>query len=600
MYEYNIERYLNVRSAFGAAFRSDGTLSFRMDTTGTPQLWTLEGPGEWPTQRTFYDERVTFAAPSPERPETVFGMDEGGDERQGLFRIDAAGRITPLTPTDAKHRWGGWSPDGDRFAFSSNRREQSVFDVYVQDRGADPEDAELLFEGDGWLSVGGWSPDGSKLLVHEARSNFDTDVYVLDIGSGELTDLTRDDDEVRYRSLSWGPDGDAVYCCSDRGSDTLSLVRLDAETGDLSTVEGGGEYNVDGVAIDDDTGRLVYSRNAGGYTELAVGDLVGPTEIDALPTPDLPEGVAGGVSFDDGAERFAVTVSADTVNTNVYVVDVATGAAERWTDAPAAGIPRSTFVESELVRYESFDGREIPGFLSVPPSDPGDGYPTIVDIHGGPESQRRPSFSAVKQYFLAHGYAVFEPNVRGSTGYGRAYAALDDVEKRMDAVADLEAAAASLADRSEIDGDRLIAKGGSYGGFMVLSALTEYPDRWAAGIDIVGIANFVTFLENTGSWRRELREAEYGSLEEDRDLLESISPIHAVDRIEAPLFVLHGANDPRVPLEKAEQIAERASEVGVPVRKLIFGDEGHGISKRENRIEAYSAIVEFLEEHVRA
>ncbi len=221
-----------------------------------------------------------------------------------------------------------------------------------------------------------------------------------------------------------------------------------------------------------------------------------------------------------------------------------------------------------------------------------------MDIHGGPESQRRPSFSAIKQYFLAHGYAVFEPNVRGSTGYGRAYAALDDVEKRMDAVADLEAAAAYLAARSEIDGDRLIAKGGSYGGFMVLSALTEYPDRWAAGIDIVGIANFVTFLENTGSWRRKLREAEYGSLEGDRELLESISPIHAVDRIEAPLFVLHGANDPRVPLEEAEQIAERASEVGVPVRTLIFGDEGHGISKRDNRIEAYSAIVEFLDEYV--
>jgi len=599
VYEYDIERYLNVRSAFGAAFRSDGSLSFRMDTTGTPQLWTLEEPGGWPTQRTFYEERVTFASPSPERSETIFGMDEGGNERQGLFRIDATGRITPLTPTDAKHRWGGWSPDGDRFAFASNRREQSVFDVYVQDRGSDPEDAERLLEGDGWLSVGGWSPDGSKLLVHEARSNFDTDVYVLDIGSGELTDLTEDDDDVRYRSLSWGPDGDAVYCCSDRGADTLSLVRLDADTGDLSTVEDGGEYNVDGVAIDDDTGRIVYSRNVEGYTELTVGDLVGPMEIDERPTPELPEGVAGGVSFDDGAERFALSVSTDTANTNVYVVDVATGAAERWTYAPLAGIPESTFVESELVRYDSFDGREIPGFLSVPSSDPGDdGYPTIVDIHGGPESQRRPSFSAIKQYFLAHGYAVFEPNVRGSTGYGRAYAALDDVEKRMDAVADLEAAAAYLAARSEIDGDRLIAKGGSYGGFMVLSALTEYPDRWAAGIDIVGIANFVTFLENTGSWRRKLREAEYGSLEGDRELLESISPIHAVDRIEAPLFVLHGANDPRVPLEEAEQIAERASEVGVPVRTLIFGDEGHGISKRDNRIEAYSAIVEFLDEYV--
>ena len=597
VHEYDIERYLNVRSAFGAGFRADGTLQFRMNTTGTPQLWTMEEAGGWPTQRTFYDERITFSSPSPERPETIFGMDEGGDERQQLFRLDDAGHIRSLTPIDAKHRWGGWSHDGDRFAFASNRREQSVFDIYVQER--DAEDAELLLEGDGWLSVAGWSPDDSRLLIHEARSNFDTDVYVLDIASGELTPLTDDTDEVRYKSLSWGPDGDAIYCCSDQDSDTLSLVRLDSETGALTTVEDGGEWNVDGVAIDDETGRIVYSENVDGYTELTVGDLAGATEIQPRPTPKIPSGVAGGVAFDDGAERFAVTVTADTVNANVYVVDVETGAAERWTSAPTAGIPESTFVESEPIRYGSFDDREVPGYLSVPSTEPDEaGFPVVVDIHGGPESQRRPSFSAVKQYFLAHGYAVFEPNVRGSTGYGRSYAALDDVEKRPDAVADLEAAAAWLADRPEIDGDRLIAKGGSYGGFMVLAALTEDPERWAAGIDIVGIANFVTFLENTGSWRRELREAEYGSLEEDRELLESISPIHSADRIEAPLFVLHGANDPRVPLAEAEQIAEEAEQAGVPVRTLIFEDEGHGLSKRDNRIEAYSAIVEFLDSHV--
>jgi len=294
----------------------------------------------------------------------------------------------------------------------------------------------------------------------------------------------------------------------------------------------------------------------------------------------------------------ALTVTTDAANANVHVVDLDTGDAERWTHAPTAGIPASTFVESELVRYGSFDAREIPGFLSVPESVPDGGAPTIVDIHGGPESQRRPSFSAVKQYFLAHGYAVFEPNVRGSTGYGRSYAALDDVEKRMDSVADIEAAAAWLADRPEVDADRLIVKGASYGGFMTLAALTEYPDLWAAGIDIVGIANFVTFLENTGSWRRSLREAEYGSLADDRALLESISPINGIDRIEAPLFVLHGENDPRVPVGEAEQVAEAAAAAGVPVRTLLFDDEGHGISKRDNRIEAYSAIVEFLDDHV--
>ena len=598
---YDIERYLNVRSAFGASFGPDGTLAFRIDTTGTPQVWTLSEPGAWPEQRTFYDERITFASFSPERRELAFGMDEGGNERQQLYRLAPGGDIGNLTRTDAKHRWGGWSHDGDRFAFASNRREESVFDVYVQGRDERGDDAEMVFEGDGWLSVGGWNPDDDRLLLHEARSSFDHDVYVLDVESGERTHLTDHDgrDEgVRYTSLSWAPDGRGVYCCADLDADTLYLARIDAETGAVETVEAGGDWNVDGVALDDETGRLVYSRNVDGYTELTVGELGGKTAIETYPGPDVPAGVAGGVSFDDGAERFALTVTADTENTNVYVVDIETGAAERWTHATTAGIPPETFVASEPVDYETFDGREIPGFYATPAETPDDGTPVVVDVHGGPESQRRPSFSPVKQHYLAHGYAVFEPNVRGSTGYGRAYTHLDDIERRMDSVADLAAAVEWLTDRPEVDPDRIVAKGGSYGGFMVLAALTEYPELWAAGVDVVGIANFVTFLENTGSWRRELREAEYGSLEEDREFLESISPVNNIEHIEVPLFVLHGANDPRVPVGEAEQVAEQAAEQGVPVRKLVFDDEGHGISKLENRIEAYREIVDFLDEHV--
>ena len=233
------------------------------------------------------------------------------------------------------------------------------------------------------------------------------------------------------------------------------------------------------------------------------------------------------------------------------------------------------------------------------PEDATDGEtPVVVDIHGGPESQRRPSFHAVKQYFLNRGYAYFEPNVRGSSGYGREYTHLDDVENRMDSVADVEAAVEWLHDQPAVDPDRIVAMGGSYGGFMVLAALTEYPDLWAAGVDVVGIANFVTFLENTGDWRRELREAEYGSLEEDREFLESVSPINNIQDIAAPLYVLHGENDPRVPVGEAEQIADEAAEQGVPVEKLIFPDEGHGFTKLENRIEAYTSIADFLDEHV--
>ncbi len=628
MGRYDIERYLNVRSAYGASFGPDGErLSFLMDTTGVAQVWTLEEPREWPEQRTFYDERVTFASWSPERPELIFGMDEGGNERAQLYRLDAeTGEIENLTAMpDAKHRWGGWSHDGDRFAFASNRRDESVFDIYVQGRDETGDEADLVYEGDGWLSLAGWSPDDSRVLVSQAYSNFDQDLYVLDLETEELEHLTPHEGDIRYGSASWAPDGGGIYLVTDEGdADTLYLAYLDLERGAQSAPESRGErettresgelepvvadeeWNVDGIALDDETGRFVYSKNVEGYTELTVGefDADDPTEFETFPEPDLPGGVAGGVSFGPDAERFALSTTGDTVNTNAFVVDVETGEAERWTAAPTGGIPPETFDESELVHVESFDGLEVPGFLTLPGEDEasetetGEGVPVIVDIHGGPEGQRRPSFSSVKQYFLDRGYAYFEPNVRGSAGYGADYAALDDVEKRMDSVADIRACVEWLQDHEAVDPDRIVAKGGSYGGFMVLASMTEYPELWAAGIDIVGIANFVTFLENTGDWRRELREAEYGSLAEDREFLERISPTNNIEHIAAPLFVLHGENDPRVPVGEAEQIAEKAEAQGVPVRKLIFEDEGHGFSKLENRIEAYSAIAEFLEEHV--
>ena len=620
---YELERYLTIRQAYGASLGPDGTLAFLLDTTGVSQVWTLDEPEGWPVQRTFYDEPVSFASYSPVRDELVFGMDEGGNERQQFFRLDGDGTITPLTEKpEAKHTWGGWSTDGERFAFASNRRDESVFDVYVQGRDERGDEAELVFEGDGWFTVGGWSPDDDALILAESHSAFDQDIYVFDLDSGERRHLNPDDEEVRYRSPQWGPAGEALYVVTDRGADTTYLARMDVGSGELEMLREGGDWNIGGVALDEESGLLVYSRNVDGYTELTLGELTGETELAELPMPELPGNVAGGVSFGPDGDRLALSSNGRALNTNVSVLDVETLreiAAEdvssdtpmddtdsdvltetvtRWTRASTAGIPRETFVEPELVRYETFDGREIPAFFSFPQSVPDDGVSVIVDIHGGPESQRRPSFSGLTQYFLAQGYAVFEPNVRGSTGYGRSYTHLDDVEKRMDSVRDVEAALDWLADHDAVDPERFVAKGGSYGGFMVLASLTEFPGRWAAGVDVVGIANFVTFLENTGSWRRSLREAEYGSLEDDRDFLESISPIHNIERIEAPLFVLHGANDPRVPVGEAEQIAEEARKQGVPVEKLIFDDEGHGISKLDNQVEAYSQVVEFLNEHV--
>ncbi|MCD2198408.1 S9 family peptidase [Halobacterium sp. KA-4] len=595
---YDIERYLNIRSAGGPTFGPAGELAFTLDVTGSNQVWRVDAPEAWPSQLTFHDERVAYASFSPTRDELVYAKDAGGDEFWQLHRLAADGSedVALTDDPDAKHQFGGWSHDGDRVAYAANRRDQGVFDVYVQGRDETGADADLLVEGEDYdmLAAAGWSPSDDRLLLHESHSNFDADLYVVDVASGEVTHATPFDEDVQFSSVSWTPDGDGIYVCTNYGADTHHLGLLDPETGDVEEVASGGDWPLESVAVDHDSGRLAYVQNVDGYSELTLADAEG-SSLDEHPEPDIIDGVVFGLSFDNDAECVAVSASSPTENGNVYVVDVASGDSRRWTDAATAGIPKETFREPELIHYESFDGLEIPAFLTLPE---GDGpHPVVVDFHGGPEAQRRPFFSSLRQYFVDNGYAVFEPNVRGSSGYGTEYMNLDNVRNRMDSVKDGKAGVEWLAGRDDVDEDRVVAYGGSYGGFMVLASLTEYPELWAAGVDVVGIANFVTFLENTGDWRREHREAEYGSLAEDREFLEAISPVNNADRIRAPLLVLHGANDPRVPVEEAEQIVEQASE-HVPTEQLIFEDEGHGFTKLENKLTAYRAVVDFLDEHV--
>jgi dipeptidyl aminopeptidase/acylaminoacyl peptidase len=304
-----------------------------------------------------------------------------------------------------------------------------------------------------------------------------------------------------------------------------------------------------------------------------------------------------GLSWSQDGSRLAITFGSSEDATDVWVWDRDNGVVLRATQSSLGGIPRASLVVPSLVHYPTFDGREIPAFLYLPKGERSK-LPVIIDVHGGPEGQSRPLFNPVAQYFVGRGYGVLSPNVRGSTGYGYEYQSLDDVQLRMDSVKDLQHAALWLRESGIADPQRIVVMGGSYGGFMVLSAITTYPDLWAAAVDIVGIANFVTFLENTGPWRRKLREAEYGSLENDRKFLTQISPIHHADRITAPLFVVHGANDPRVPIGETEQIVGALRARHVPVEYLRFEDEGHGLVKRTNRLVAYPAIARFLDEHL--
>jgi len=585
---YEFARYLKVRGAWGASWSPDGSsVSFLTEITGVPQVWEVAAEGlSWPEQLTFYEERVSGALYSPTENRLLFAMDAGGNERSQLFLLED-GMVTDLTNApEAIHYAGGFSPDGRRIAYTATRRNGTDFDVFVQ--GLPEGEPEMVWEVSGYHTVADWAPDGGALIVSRHHSNVNNDLYRLDLETGEATLLTEHEGDARFSGANVTPDGGCLYLATDRDGEFLRLARLDLATLELEYLTPD-DWDVEGVGLSKDGRYLVASRNVDGYSDVLLFNGRGLR----MPDPQIPEGIVGGFEFSPDSGRLAFTLTAPERNPDVWVLDLPDGDAMRLTRSSTAGIAPRTFRKPRIVRYTSFDGREIPALFHEPEAE---NAPVIVNIHGGPESQARPAFAPVTQYLLGRGYAVFFPNVRGSTGYGKAYTHLDDVRLRMDSVEDLAHAAYWIQERGH---GRIAVMGGSYGGFMVLAALTEYPDLWTAGVDIVGIANLVTFLKNTGSYRRSLREPEYGSLERDREFLASISPIHRAGNITAPLMVVHGKNDPRVPVGEAEQIVERVKSNGGTVEYLLYEDEGHGLAKLKNRLDAYPKIVAFLDGHLR-
>ena len=588
---YEFGRYLKIRSAWGAGWSPDGRkVSFLTEITGVPQVWEVAAEGGWPEQLTFHDERVSGAEYSPTENYILFGMDAGGNERQQLFLLGGPGdgeeRDLTRDP-DAIHYPGGFSPDGARISFTATRRNGTDFDVFVQD--VPDGEPEAVWEVSDYHTVSAWGPDGSFLIISRQHSNVNNDLYRLDLESGEATLLTPHEGDARFRSVNVAPGeaGGSAYLATDRDGDFIRLARLDLDTLDLEYLTPD-DHDVEEVELSKDGRHLAATRNVGGYSRLLLFNGRGGRR----PDPEIPRGIVGGLAFSPDSTRLAFTLTGPARNPDVWTMRLPDGEAKRLTRSSTAGIPPRSFGSPEIVRYPSFDGREIPAVFYEPGEED---TPVVVNVHGGPESQSRPAFAPVTQYLLGRGYAVFSPNVRGSTGYGKAYTNLDNVRLRMDSVKDLAHAAYWLRERGH---GRIAVMGGSYGGFMVLAALTEYPDLWSAGVDIVGIANLVTFLENTGSYRRRLREPEYGSLEDDGDFLRSISPIHKADRITAPLMVVHGKNDPRVPVGEAEQIVDRVQKSGGAVEYLLYEDEGHGLAKLKNRLDAYPRIAAFLDEHL--
>ncbi len=569
-------------------------VAFLESATGAPQVWLVDRPLGWPVQVTHFADRAMGVRWTPAGDRLLVAGDLGGDERSDLLlvRPDGSRPAVLARGSEGRNEIGGFTPDGSSLVFASTRRHPAHHDLWVADAASG--ESRPLFESDHMNAAGDVSPDGKSVLAVRHHGSFEQELAVVALGTGEWKRLLPEAPPGRFEDPRWAPDGKSVICGSDLGRDFLAIVRIPVDGGPLETVASEEGMDVDGLDVSP-TGWMAWTENDRGRSRLLAWD---PSR-GGKPRILLDGGRAGsGPVFAGRAPVLFVAWGSATKPASLLRFDLGGPhpIGEEWTRPDLAGLDPATFVEPEEKRFRSFDGLEISGFLFRPK---GPSRSCVVLVHGGPEGQYRPGFDPLAQMLAARGHAVFAPNVRGSTGYGRAFAALDDGRKRMDSVADLGAVHDWLVAEKIAEPGRVGVMGGSYGGFMVLAALTHQPERWAAGVDIVGIAHLGTFLRNTGAYRQRHRAAEYGDPVADAAFFEETAPVNRADRIRAPLMVIQGKNDPRVPVSEAEQIVAAARRNGVEVEYLLYEDEGHGLAKLPHRIEAYGRAADFLDRVLR-
>ncbi|GAA0717652.1 S9 family peptidase [Dokdonella soli] len=602
----SLQRYANTRGAALGGWIADGSgLLITTRFANTAQVHRVKMPGGAREQLTFYDEPIAGLAANPKRNGFVFGKDVGGSEFWQLYWFDLATRETKLL-TDGKSRNENplWSHDGTKLAYSSTERNGKDTDIWVLDPASGAKKAVVTLGGS-W-DANDFSPDGSQLLVAQYVSINETHPAVVDLASGKVRRLDDGKRKIAFGDFRFAHDGKGAYYVSDESGEFRELRYHDFASDRITRLSARIPWDIEEFALSDDGTRLAFVANEDGFGTLHLLDTATRGEI-ALPV--LPKGVLSGVAFSPDGRRLAFAVNWATSPSDVYSIDLAAGesgqpALARWTESEVGGLDASRFAAPELVRFPTFDKvngkpRTIPAFYYKPA---GAGpHPVVIQIHGGPESQARPVFSAETQYLVDRlGIAVLVPNVRGSAGYGKSYLLLDNGFKREDSVKDIGALLDWIGTRPELDAKRVAVYGGSYGGYMVLAAMTRYKARLRAGIDIVGISNFVTFLTHTESYRRDLRRAEYGDEREPkmRAFLEKISPTTNAKSISIPLFVAAGANDPRVPASEGQQIANTVRGNGGDVWFLEFRDEGHGFRKKPNVDYFRAATMRFWQKYL--
>lgn len=563
----------------------------------TRQVHWVKAPGGQRHQLTFFAEPVRNATTNPEQNGFLFTRDVGGSEFYQLFHFDLDTQtVHQLTDDGSRNGSPAWSDDGKRFAYNTTKRNGRDWDILIGNL-ANPAATQPVLEAGGAWTVNDFSPDGTHLAVTRRVSATESHPHILDLESGELQPLSTLG-QAAYSEGQFSHDGKGVYFTSDAEGEFRSLYYQDLATGHTEALPISADWDVEGFRLSKDGRLLAFSLNEGGPSRLVLRDLQSGKN---LAMPELPTGRVSNFYFSPDGKHLAFTLSTSTVPGDAYSIDLATASLTRWTFSELGGLANARFVEPTLIHYPTFDQvdgarRKIPSFYYRPE---GEGpFPVVVQIHGGPEGQTRPGFDTFRHYLLNElGVAVLTPNVRGSSGYGKTYLGLDNGKRREDSVKDIGALLDWIAEQPELDAQRVAVTGGSYGGYMVLASMVHYNDRLRAGVDVVGISNFVTFLRNTKDYRRDLRRVEYGD-ERDPDMLrflEDIAPTRHAAKITKPLLIAQGLNDPRVPASESEQMVQEIRRNGNQVWYVLAKDEGHGFRKKTNRDFYQAAVVYFLE-----
>lgn len=616
--------YLEARQASFVDWLADGSLLVSTRFGDAEQLHRVRQPLGMREQLTFSPEPVRSAAADPFDPDRlIYLQDHGGDENMQLqLRQIASGAVRQLSNGHSLYGLPLWSNDGKRIAFHSNARDGVNHDVYVADVGGDAAPKLVAGGGTQAFYVQDWSLDDSKLLILSYVSILESYLYVADLRTGALTLLEPEPvpqpvPKPRGRARRGKPaatprlphyavsaarfsrDGRGVYYVSTHGGEFAELRYVDLFTRQGRSLAPQAHADVEALQLSRDGRYLAYTLNENGLSRLVVHDL--PQQADLL-LPALPAGaIVTNLGFDATGRRLALSIETAQSPRDVYVLDLADHPVlTRWTASETGPIDASRLVPATPFRYATWDRvgtafRQIPAFI-YRPATPGP-HPVVIDIHGGPESQYRPGWNAFTQFLVNElGYAVIAPNVRGSSGYGLGYLALDDGPLREDAVRDIGSLLVWIGLQGDLDRSSIVVMGGSYGGYMTLASLAAYSDRLAGGIDVVGISNFVTFLEKTSPYRRDMRRAEYGDERDPamRAVLQRLSPLTNAASIRKPVLIVQGLNDPRVPASESAQMVARIRANGGEVWYLTARDEGHGFRRKANRDAYLETAVQFL------